>query len=148
MKNRNEGNKAGRPLYFDRSTTVIGRLGHHVETRNRRKSAGYQHAACVLSIRFARQRAKPLWFFFYLYLSLCALIPLRTFLFVQISTSKCSCSSSYALIIRSDIQRNLQRFCCAGLLSRAERCASARGFQMLFRIRRGKLPGAKFAPID
>lgn len=63
-KTRNEGNRVGRPLSFDRSATIIGRLGHHVETRNR-KPAGTSMATCVLPICSARQHETSVILFFF-----------------------------------------------------------------------------------
>lgn len=98
------------PFYLDHPTTVIGRLDHHVETRNRRKPAGTSMAACVLPIRFARQRAKCPWFFRFISFTLLH----RYALSYPCKFRKWSfSSSSYVSIIRSDISRNLQRFCCS-----------------------------------
>lgn len=68
MKTRNEGSRVGRPLFVDRSTTIIGRLGHHVETRNR-KPAGTSMAACVLPICSARQRETSVILFLFFFSS-------------------------------------------------------------------------------
>lgn len=129
MKTRNEGNRVGRPLFFDRSTTVIGGLGHHVETRNR-KPAGTSMAACVLPICSARQRETSviLSFFFSREPSLYTVthFPIRAFANstppVELSSLSDSPSSSLVQVIR-DIPRNLRRFCCTGLSPRAERFA-------------------------
>lgn len=55
MKKRDEGtgSESADPFCRNRSTTLIGRLVHHVETRNR-KPAGTSMAVCVSPIRSRR----------------------------------------------------------------------------------------------
>lgn len=80
MRTRNEGNRVGRPLFFDRTATLIDGLDHHVETRNG-KPAGTSMAACVLPICPApatRNVCDSLSFFFFP--GNLRSTPLRTFL--------------------------------------------------------------------
>jgi len=128
VKIRNEGNRVGRPLFFDRSTTIIGRLGHHVETRNR-KPAGTSMATCVLPICSARQRETSVILCFFQ----------RTFVLHRYALSYPRIRAIPRTVepspsppplpppsfIRSDIPRNLRRFCCASLSPRGTFCFRA-----------------------
>lgn len=142
-KTRNEGNRVGRPLSSDRSATIIGWLGHHVETRNR-KPAGTSMATCVLPICSARQRETPVILFFFFHPGNLCSTPLRTFLSthsgiprtVEFSSFPAVSSAIPGRVVRGNISRNLRRFCCTGL---SPRVLLPRDFQTLFRIRLGKL---------
>lgn len=142
-KTRNERNRVSRPLFFDRSATIIGRLGHHVETRNR-KPAGTSMAGCVLPICSARQREMSVILSFFPG-NLCS-TPLRTFLSAHSGIPRTvepspSPPSLPPFSFRSSaaISRGIYGGFVAPVYHREETFCFRAISQMLFRIRLGKL---------
>lgn len=135
----------GRPLSFDRSATIIGRLGHHVETRNR-KPAGTSMATCVLPICSARQRETSAILFFFFFFQ-------RTFVLHRYALSYPRIREFHERLNillphhpfrrpRSGHPRQYLAEFTAVLLHRfiaARNVLLPRDFQVLFRIRLGKL---------
>lgn len=148
-KNPQRGNRPGnRPLFFDRSATIIGRLGHHVETRNR-KPAGTSMAFCLcfayLFCPTTRNVSAILFFFFFhgtFVLHRYALSYPRVREFHEQLNS-----SSFLHLpppsSGSAISRGIYGGFVAPVYRPARNVLLPRGFQMLFRIRLGKLREAR-----
>lgn len=155
MKNRDEGaggKKLADPFRSGRSTALIGRLGHHVETRNRKEPAGTSMAAypCFAhpfapsdianrSLTVIFLRPYPLFFS-----AEREYAPLRCTVthFPVRANSANACSSltlhalRFAFVLRSVSGRYPAKF-MATVLHRTPFC-TPRGFQLSWLIRRGR----------
>lgn len=124
-KTRNEGNRVGRPLFVDQPATCIGRLRHHVETRNR-KPAGTSMATCVLPICSTRQRETSVILFSIFFQGAFVLHRYALFLAAHSGIPRTVVASPSSFRSSAAISRGIYGGFVAPVYRRAERFASAR----------------------